>query len=549
MLKYLNLQNLILVEQANIPFNSGLNVLTGETGSGKSAIMHGLSLAIGERADSSLIRRGCEKGIVEAVFEVRNPALFTLLNEGGIDHEPGQDLIIRREIALSGKGRIFINHQMSQLSFLRKIGLQLVQIVGQHANQTLLSLDYHREVIDLYGDHSPLLRQFQESYHTEKKMKEEIDQLIQQEAQRLREIDVCYRELEELEEAQIKEGEDEELFTEYTLLSNAEEVSNKIKELNQALSGERQPLLGILNRQKQVLDSLLCFDPSLQDTAQSFHNALLELQEISHTLRHYQNRLHFNPDRLHEIDVRLSLLNRLKRKYGSTIEEILHYQKQTKKRLQRLENAEQEIEQRQLQLQQIEVQTHHLAHELTQKRQQRATQFEMALMAQLRSLNMPKAEFNVQITPQKRTREGDEHIEFFLRPNLGEHQIALKERASGGEISRVLLALQTLLAGKEKIATLIFDEVDANIGGETAAIVGEKLREMSQQHQVICITHFPQTASHATHHLQISKEEKEGRTITIVKELDRLSRKRELARMAGVKKKEVKPMVSQVHSF
>lgn len=535
MLKHLNIQNIILVEQAAIPFNAGLNILSGETGSGKSAIMHGLSLAIGERADTSLIRKGCEKGLIEAVFEIENPLILSLLDEGGIDHESGQELIIRREIVQTGKGRIFINNQMAQLSFLRKLGSLLVQIVGQHANQTLLSLDYHRCVIDLYGNLHPLLQCFQKSYDKEKKFREKLDQLIQQEAQRLREIDVCQRELEELEEAQIREGEDEELFAEYTFLSNAEEVSTKVNEINQTLSGERQSLIGNLNRQKQNLEALTYFDSSLQETSQAFQNAFLELQEIAHTLRHYQSRLYFDPERLYEIDTRLSLLNRLKRKYGATIEEILHYHNQTKAKLKRLENAENEIEELQKQLQEAEAQTCEQAQKLTLQRQHYAMQFELALTQHLHSLNMPKAQFNVQVTKQKRIREGDDRIEFFLCPNIGEHQIPLKEGASGGEISRVLLALQALLAGKEKTATLIFDEVDANIGGETATIVGDKLHEISQQHQVICITHFPQVASQADHHLQISKEEKEGRTITIVQELDAFSRQYELARMSGLK--------------
>lgn len=535
MLKHLNIQNIILVEQASIPFSLGLNILSGETGSGKSAIMHGLSLAIGERSDTSLIRRGCEKGIVEAIFEIENDVLLSFLHEGGIEHEVGQELIIRREIAQSGKGRIFINNQPAQLSFLRKIGLYLVQIVGQHANQSLMSLDHHREVIDLYGNLKPLLRDFQQSYDEERKIQEELEKLIQQESQRLRDIDICQHELEELEEAQIKENEDEELFAEYTLLSNAEEVSSKINDINQALSGERTPLLHALNRQKQALESLIAFDPFLQETSDAFQNLFLELQEIAHTLRHYQSRLHSDPDRLHEIDERLGLLNRLKRKYGATTQDILNYQSETKAKLMRLENASFEIEDLQHRLTQAKVETEKMANNLTHQRQRYASQFELALTQQIHSLNMAKAQFKIQLTTQKRSREGDDRIEFFLCPNVGEHQIPLKDGASGGEISRILLALQALLAGKEKSTTLIFDEVDANIGGETATIVGDKLREISSQHQVICITHFPQVASQADHHLQISKEEKEGRTMTIVQTLDPLSRQRELARMSGLK--------------
>lgn len=533
MLKHLHIQNIILVESAAIVFKSGLNILSGETGSGKSAIMHGISLAIGERTDTSLIRKGCEKGIVEAVFEVNNPLILETLKEGGIEHDREQDLIIRREIASSGKGRIYINNQIAQLAFLRKIGLQCVQIVGQHANQSLYSIDYHREMIDLYGDHQPFLSQFQESYDLENKLRDEKEKLTDQNAQRLRAMDTYQRELEELDEAQMKEGEEEELFAEFTLLSNSEEMCAKITEVNQALSGERLPLLASLNRQKQNLESLASFDPHLRETAEAFQNAYLELQEISHTLRNYQNRLNFDPNRHQTVDARLSLLNKLKRKYGNTLEEILRYQSHIRTELTRLENLEGEIEKIEQCLIEVSLRTQKHAEKLSLERKKQAEIFARAMTENLRSLNMSKAEFHVHVISQKRTREGDERIEFFLCPNVGEHQVPLKEGASGGEISRVLLALQSLLAGKENRGTLIFDEVDANIGGETATIVGDKLRKISQQHQVVCITHFPQVASQADHHLQISKEERNGRTITLVEQLDLAARQSELARMSG----------------
>ncbi|WP_042280086.1 DNA repair protein RecN [Candidatus Protochlamydia sp. R18] len=533
MLKQLRIQNIILVENADISFSSGLNILTGETGSGKSAIMHGLSLAIGERVDTSLIRKGCDKGIVEAIFDIDRLDLNNLLEEGGIDHESHQDLIIRREIAITGKNRIFINNQSAQASFLRKLGSQIVQIVGQRANQNLFNLDYHREVLDIYGGLSPFLQRYKESYIYENELKKRLDLLIQQDAHRMREIDICKSEWEELEEAQLKSGEDEELFTEYTILFNSEELSEKTREINQALSGEKVSILAILNRQKQNLESLSHFDPILKEVEQSFQSVFLELQEISHTLRHYQNKLNHNPERLQIVNERLSLLNRLKRKYGGTIDEVIHYQQEIKQKLFRLENTDIEIEELKIELQQAQTDTNDLARILSEKRVLLACQLQTALSTQLHSLNMPKAEFKVIIEPQKRTSIGDDKIEFFLQPNVGEHRIALKDGASGGEISRVLLALQTILAGKEKILTLIFDEVDANIGGETASIVGDKLKEIGKQHQVICITHFPQVASLADHHLQISKVEKDGRTLTQVQKLDKISCQQELARMAG----------------
>lgn len=535
MLKQLRIQNIALVEQATLAFSPTLNILTGETGSGKSAILHGLSLAVGERSDIGMVRKGCDKGVIEALFEIDDSPIPELLAEGGIDHERGQELIVRREILASGKGRVFINHQLAQLAFLRKLGGSLMHRVGQHTSRSLFSLDYHRRVIDLYGGLLPLLRAFQASDHRERGLREEVDRLVRQEAERLREIAVCRREIEELDEANLQEGEEEELFAEYTTLTHANELSTHIHTIRQALSGERHPLLPLLNRQKQLLESLVPFDACLQEPLQSFQNALMELQEIAHTLQIYHSRLRSDPERLHEINRRLTLLNQLKRKYGATTEEIFSYHAHTNRRLQRLENAEVELEALQSELKTVELETKQLTNQLTSKRILAASQLEEALTTQLRSLNMPKAECIVRITQQERMREGEDRIELFLRPNVGEREVALREGASGGELSRVLLALHALLAGKEGKATLVFDEVDANIGGETATIVAEKLHAISRRHQVICITHFPQVALRADCHLRISKEEREGRTLTHVHELDAGSRQRELARMAGIR--------------
>lgn len=533
MLKHLRIQNVILVEEASIAFTKGLNILSGETGSGKSAIMHGLSLAIGERMDSSIIRKGSEKGVVEAVFEIDHPELLLLLKEGGIEHDEGQELIVRRELSLSGKGRIFINNQAAQLTYLRKIGQYLAQIVSQRANQSLYSIDYHRQIVDLFGDLLPLLHLFQQSHQQETLLRAKLDDLVKRESQRLREIDLCKTESEEIEEAQLKEGEDEELFAEYTFLINAEELSNQIHEITQSLSGERQAIIATLNRHKLQLEDLVKFDIKLQEVAQSFQSSMAELEEVAYSLRNYQSRLHYDANRLNEVNERLSLLNRLKRKYGSTVEEVLNYLNHTKQKLVQLENADLEIELLKQQLNDVSQATNRLAKELSEKRMETAAILQEGLTRELHALNMSKASFEIQLTPQKRSLDGDDRIEFFLYPNVGENRIALKDGASGGETSRVLLALRKILAIKERPSSLIFDEVDSNIGGETAAIIGEKLREISLQHQVICITHFPQVAHCAHYHLQISKEERDGRTVTLIQELNAKSREKELARMAG----------------
>lgn len=534
MLKQLFIQNIILIDQTTVLFGEGLNILTGETGSGKSAIMHGLRLAIGDRADTSLIRRGCDKGIVEAVFEIDHADIDTLLIDGGIDHTIGEEIIIRREIYATGKGRIFINHQSVQLAFLRKVGFQLVQIVGQHGNQSLFSIEKHRQIVDLFGDLTPLLTDYQNHYDTTREIENKINLIIQQESQRLREIDLYQRELAELEEAQLKDGEDEEIFSEYTLHANAEEVLKKISEINQFFSGERTSFFSSLNRHQHSLETLTTYDPSLTNTFEALRGASIELQEISHTLRQYQSRLYFDPNKMNFLNERLSLINRLKRKYGPTLLDIFTYQKETKDRLERLENIDSEVEDLRKQLETLLIMSDELAHELSKRRVSESSKLQHAITMQLQSLNMSKAEFIVKVTSQKRCREGDEKVEFFLRANVGEEEVALKDGVSGGELSRILLAIQTLLAGKEKIGTLIFDEIDANIGGETATIIGEKLKEIGKQHQVLCITHFPQVAAKADYHLQVSKNEKEGRTHTTIVRLDESNREVELGRMIGL---------------
>lgn len=535
MLKQLRISNIILIESEQIDFKEGFNVISGETGSGKSAIMNSINLICGERTDIGMLRRGAEKGAVEAIFDIdRVKDVGMILNEAGIEHAPGDELLIRREIHATGKSRAFVNNQSAQLSLLKKIGDQLLDIAGQHANQRLLSLEQHRLIIDTYGELEQEVKEFGRQWIKENTLRKELETLLQGEAQRLRDIEVCRMELEELVEAKLKEGEEEELFAEYTLLTNAEELASHVSEINQALSGERNPIVPLLNRQKANFEHLLKLDPSLTETSKAFDNALLELQEISYTIRNYLNHIEHNPSRAHDVNERLTLINRLKRKYGSNIIEIHLYQESTKIKLDALENTDSHIEELQLQLQKLEKENQNLCQKLSKDRQLAAKKLEGTIISELRALNMPKVEFIVELTIQKCNQSGQDRIEFYLIPNVGEHKIPVRECASGGELSRLMLALQTTLSGKQQTPTLIFDEIDANIGGETASVVGEKLKSIGEKHQVLCITHFPQVARQADHHLQISKEEREGRTRTLVTSLNEAERQHELDRMLGL---------------
>lgn len=535
MLKALHLTNIVLVESAHIEFEKAFNVLSGESGSGKSAIMNALNLIAGERSDLSYIRRGAEKGIVEAVFDIENiPALIKLLEETGIDHEAGNELLIRRELSTTGKSRAFINNQLAQISLLKQVSEHLFEIVGQHANQKLLSLDYHRHALDLYGDQTKEVAAFFQSWDQELQIEHTLQQLINSEAQRIRDCEVCRMEIEELEEANPIEGEEEELFAEYTQLSNADELLQKSGDLNRLLTGEKG-VLQALNRQKANFTQLVRLAPSLADSLTSYENTLLELDEVARALSIFEARIENNPERADKINNRLELFAKLKRKYGSTLSDINAYLKNSREKLKNLENADDQIAHLKEQLKEVSDRTNTLATTLSAKRKQAALKLQKAIEKNLRTLNMPKVEIFVEVIPQKRSRYGDDKIEIFITPNVGEHRVSLRECASGGELSRTMLSMQAVLAGKENIPTLVFDEIDANIGGETATVVGEKLHSIGTQHQVLCITHFPQVAKFAQHHMRISKKEVDGRTVTIVDTLDEKAHQNELLRMYGGK--------------
>lgn len=534
MLKQLQIQNIILVESAEIHFQQGFNVISGETGSGKSAVLEAIGLIAGNRADTGIIRKGAEKGFVEARFDTDSiQGISQILQNGGIDHIDGEELLIRREILSSGKSRAYINNQMAQVSLLKQIGCRLINQSGQHENQRLRSLESHREILDLFGGNVEEASAYAQSWQQELELRQRIDTLVHEERTRMREIEKLRAELEELQEAHLKESEEDELFQEYTLLSHVEDIILKVEEMTQALQGEGLGLIGKLSKYQHSIDSLAAMDVQLKDPAVSYRNALMELKEIAYTLQNYGSRLEHNPQRTAAINERLSLITSLKRKYGNTVSEVLVYQKQAQEKIALLENAEEQIERLKKELEAISESNNRLCADLTKKRIASSEILENLMNEQLCSLNMPKAQFYVKIMPQSRNSHGDDLVEFYLSPNVGESLIAIKECASGGELSRIMLALQTLLAGKEKIATLVFDEIDANIGGSTASAVGIKLKEIGKQHQLICVTHFAQVAKHADHHFEISKQEKEGRTLTLVTLLNASLKKKELARMQG----------------
>lgn len=528
MLRELRIENLILVERAKIGFEKGFNVLTGETGSGKSAIMGALRLIMGERADPQWIRRGASKGFVEALFDIDSLSpVVALLDEAGIAWDEA-GLVIRREIG--GRSRAFVNNQVATLHLLKRLQPHLLHLVDQHANHALVSRDSHRSLLDLFGGSVPLLAAFRSAWQCERELEEELQSLKGREAERLREMEVCRMEVAELEEAALQEGEEEELFHEFSRLSNAETLSALSKQLIGIVA---DGCLAQLHQGRGAVAKLVELDPSQEEMRKTVESLSVELEEVAYTLRAYHSATDPNPLRLAQLDERLSLINRMKRKYGENIEDIHAYLARRQERLEELHNADDRIESLGKLLKERRLATEEAAQKLTACRQAAAKELQELLTEQIRPLNMPQAEVRCAIQPTPRSSNGHDLVTFELAPNVGERFVALGQGVSGGEMARLMLAIKTVLAGKEQVGTLVFDELDANIGGETAAVVGEKLGTIAEKHQLLCITHFAQVAAPARHHLQICKEEKEGRTLTKVVPLVTKERQLELARMVG----------------
>ncbi len=528
MLKELKVSNIILIEHAHIPFEKGFTVLSGETGAGKSAVMEALKLVLGARTDTDLIRHGAEKGSVIAVFDLENlPKAKAFLQDKGIDSEDPDLLIVQREITRTGKTKSAINHQPVQLSILRELADYLLELVSQHANHKLFNIDQHRNILDLLGEYQPLQAEYDHIWKQHQHLLDELHRLKNTVPGSLREYENCEREILEIDEVNLKEGEEEELFETYSLLASSKDRQVAALEIIQSLESASS----ILSRARNAYNSLKSIDPKFHD--ELFPQILVEMDELQHTLTRYEGKLDSNPATLDTLHKRLTLIERFKKKYGDTLEKIKAYQSSQKERLNYLKNLEVMLEETaeayQKNLDQLKI----LAEKLTSERTKCAVDFSVQMSHHLHALNMKDAKFNIQIAPIPLNPLGQDRVEFFLHTNVGEKLIALKDSASGGEIARVLLSLHVLLAGKEKIGTLIFDEIDANIGGTTASLMGEGLKALGKSLQIISITHFPQVAKCAKHHLQIAKSAINGRTLSQVTYLDPNAREEELARMSG----------------
>lgn len=515
------IQDLVLVDQARVPFKPGLNIISGETGAGKSALLNGLKLISGEKGGSEWIRHGANKAIVEIRF--RAPHLKGLLQDLGL--EADEVLTLRREISVNGKSRNFINDELCSIATLKQVASELIDIASQHATTKLLDTAFHRETVDLFADQLDRVKRFGKAFDKEKGLREKLERLLASSQKRLREIEMLSREIEEIEEAKLKPQEEESLFAEYESLSTAQE---RIEKTQEAMG--QMPTTA---RLKGLFEELGHMDPALSELAKTIKSALIELEEGKFELERYLNKIDASPDRLNELERRLKEISSLKKRYGDTVEKILSYRDEAKKRLETWEGLDEEIDSLKKEIERVHAENIAEAEAISNERKTALKSFEEVMRQELEELNLPDAKFEAELKPTELKRTGFEEVSFFFTPNKGGKRIEVAEGASGGELNRLLLAIKSTLAGKEGTSVLVFDEIDSNIGGATALKVGERLKALGQKSQVISITHFPQVARFADHHLRVQKRDAGGVTKTFIEVLSEAEKAFELARMAG----------------
>ena len=545
MLKELSIKNFAIIDQLRVEFAPGLNVFTGETGAGKSIIVDALNLALGERASSDLIRTGSDEAVVEAAFELNShgpAAVRAILADQGIAIEPGEDLIVRRVISSAGKNKVYINGSLANLATLADLGARLADIHGQHEHQSLLAIDLQRDMLDSFGglmDRRDVFGTLVDRYQGARQALAELEAGEREKAQR---EDLLRYQANEIEGTRLQEGEDETLAAEQRVMMNAEKLAGLAASADDTLySGEGAVLAG-LKRAITNVREIAAIDANLVPTLELLESGRAQVEEAARDVSSYADRVEFDPARLEEIGDRLELIQKLKKKYGATIAEIVSFGEKAAGELAKIGKSGEEMARLRTEIAAVKEQLTAKARELTKRRTAAARELEKKVEAELGHLGMKKTVFQARITQEpgedtndglKVSESGADRIEFLISPNPGEEPRPLARTASGGELSRIMLALKTILVEGDPIPTLVFDEVDAGIGGAVAEEVGRKLRKIAGRRQVFCITHLAQIASMATSHYGVSKSVKQDRTSTEVKVLDRAERVDEVARMLG----------------
>lgn len=525
MLKTLTIKNLILIEKAHINFEMGLTVITGETGAGKTALIDALRLLVGERADVSKIRSGCDKAFLQASFSLNETAeMRQLFDDAALSFPDEEDLIVTREIQAGGKSRTFVSGELVPLIFLQKIGRHLINFIGQHATIELKESHKQREILDLYAGID--LKKFQNLWKKENALLEDLEKLRKEKQGAAQRKEFFKSQLKELEKAQLKEGEEESLFEEYTLLSNAQNLECGFNEAIETAD----TTLDLLRRLQKQIQNIEVYGLQLEETNTLSKESTFQIEELRAVFQKFLSKLESNPSRLHFLEERIALLEELKKKYGNDLKAVFE---NSQKELAQLEGIDLEEEGLETTCKKAQAETQEEVQKIRTQREKSAKKLQEALTEVLQQLNMEAAEVEICLQPTVRNKSGEDEVIFFLKANKGEKKGPIKDCISGGELSRLLLAIQIALVQKMTPKTLVFDEIDANVGGKTATRIGKYLHQLAQKDQVLCITHFPQVARFGDQHLCVKKIEMSERTIGQIIKLTEKNKDAEILRMLG----------------
>lgn len=534
MLAELIVENYAVVERARIQFHEGLNLLTGETGSGKSIVVDSLALLLGARASGDMVRTGAEKARISGIFRFTvTPELAAALEEAGIELDD-DDVIVEREISSSGKSRAFVANRTVSTGLLRQLAPALADIHGQNDQQLLFNPQRQRDLLDQFAQTGPLRERLSSVYRDWRETRRKLDDLLRNEQEKLRLADMWRFQIQEIEAAHIKPGEDEALESEKRVQQNTTRLQENASTAFELLYESEESAINLVRRALKRVDELTRIDASLNGTSAGLKQAEIGIEESAWTLRDYLDKLEADPRRLEDIETRLDVLDRLKRKYGGSLESVLAFVEDARRQLDQVENAASHQQALEKEQRRLADEYEKMAAELTRERTKAAERLSRQVEAELKGLAMSGTRFEVSTRPIEWSSSGADEIEFLVSPNRGEELRPMGKIASGGELSRISLALKTAIGdagSSEDVHTLVFDEVDAGVGGAAAASVGKRLKMLSATNQVICVTHLAQIAGFADHHYAVSKSEKNGRVATDVKELDRKERAHEIARM------------------
>ena len=531
MLSLLHIENIAVIERSDISFDSGFNVLTGETGAGKSIVIDAISAILGERAYRDMIRTGANKASVRAVFT--DVPEYPWFAENGVEYDP--ETIIQREIYLDGKNVCRVNGSLVTVSILRKLGIQLINIHGQHDSATLFDEANHLVFLDDFAENQALRAEYAEKYEKVADLRRQIDKMTMDEGEKLRRMETLRYQIAEIEKAELESGEDEVLEARRKVLQNAEKIADSMNEAVENLYGsdDFDGAASMLSIAERALARISKYDESISELHERIADLMYQVQDAAEGVRDARDALAYSADELEQIESRLDVIHRLRRKYGVTCDDILAYLERAKQELDDIEFADDHLERLKGKLLKAEKAAWDAAYVLRDNRVEASRRLSQRILTELAQLDMPRVQFSCEFTELELTPNGADAVAFYMSANAGEALKPMSKVASGGELARIMLAMKNVLAEQDQVPTLIFDEVDTGVSGRAAQKVAQKLSAVAANKQVLCVTHLPQIAAMGDTHMLIAKSERDGRTYTTVTALDHGGRMQELARIIG----------------